>query len=550
VGQSADGYSSIELRTYISVLRRRWYFVVLSALVCGSSAFLWARRETPLYLASTQLLLSTTSVDASGQVGHDDIVTELQLIESGVVADRARAADAGINAVAASQVGTSQVIAVQAVGATSAVASRSVDAHVHAYLALRAELRLDPTPELTDLEQRSIEITRSVDDLNTQLLVGTAELRSKFGAGARGESPEQLRKRQADFDQARGDLEVRLLPSMQAYRALQASLLQRITDVRASLAKSNPVPTIVSRTVSASPVSPRPMDNARGGLALGFVVGLCGAFMAEALDPTVRNYRDLEYLLADETPVLAALPRTKRRRRKRAPLAIDDPASGEAEVYRYVWLASGARAASDRPPTMLVCGVDQHAGATRVAANLAATAAAQHDMVLIDCQGGPRTVAGFFGLAESPGLWEIVRQDASPLDTTQSVPFVAHLRALTMGHVPQQQVREALGGLPAVIADLNSRGSAVVVNGPPLGDSTLPLVALGMTHVVLVASAGRTSRRAMVRARQSFDDAGLVVVAAILTRAPLLFIRSKALLAPFATLLNDADGPLIEAAGR
>ena len=47
----------IELRKYLAVLARWWWFLMLAPGILGSLAFLYSGRQTPMYCASEDILV-------------------------------------------------------------------------------------------------------------------------------------------------------------------------------------------------------------------------------------------------------------------------------------------------------------------------------------------------------------------------------------------------------------------------------------------------------------------------------------------------------------
>jgi non-specific protein-tyrosine kinase len=67
----------MELRGYIDVLRRRWLFFILLPLIAGISAFVISRQITPIYAATSTLLVNQTQ--QPGVVQYNDVLTSERL---------------------------------------------------------------------------------------------------------------------------------------------------------------------------------------------------------------------------------------------------------------------------------------------------------------------------------------------------------------------------------------------------------------------------------------------------------------------------------------
>ena len=89
-----NGY--VEVSDYGSVLRRRWYLVILGVLAGAAVAAGYLLTSTVTYASTTSVLVTPTDVATTAQVaggrttGPVDLDTEAQLVKSSVVAQGAR----------------------------------------------------------------------------------------------------------------------------------------------------------------------------------------------------------------------------------------------------------------------------------------------------------------------------------------------------------------------------------------------------------------------------------------------------------------------------
>ena len=47
----------MELQDYLHIVRRRWWIVVLVALIAGATAFVFSRLQTPIYKSAMKLTI-------------------------------------------------------------------------------------------------------------------------------------------------------------------------------------------------------------------------------------------------------------------------------------------------------------------------------------------------------------------------------------------------------------------------------------------------------------------------------------------------------------
>ena len=69
-----------EIKRYLSILRNRWWILLLGTVLAGSSAFIFSRRQQPVYEAKTLLLINQGS--SSGNATYSDILASEQLVST------------------------------------------------------------------------------------------------------------------------------------------------------------------------------------------------------------------------------------------------------------------------------------------------------------------------------------------------------------------------------------------------------------------------------------------------------------------------------------
>lgn len=70
----------VELRDQVGVLRRRWYLVVVTLLVCLGLSLLYISRTTPTYVATAEVLLGAPSGQGSRGLTDNQIATEARVV--------------------------------------------------------------------------------------------------------------------------------------------------------------------------------------------------------------------------------------------------------------------------------------------------------------------------------------------------------------------------------------------------------------------------------------------------------------------------------------
>lgn len=252
------------------------------------------------------------------------------------------------------------------------------------------------------------------------------------------------------------------------------------------------------------------------GIVVGLILGLLLALLVDRIDTRLRRREDVEE--AYRLPVVAEVPHTRRRGRRRAAVAVfANPVGQVAEAYRSLRTAltmlpsrvvavdtwgpapvappAPARTAKG-PQVVLVTSARAGEGKSTTAANLAATLAESGKRVLVvDADFRNPSMHRLFDVSAGAGLADLLAPDSPPeLGVLPRLTDVPNIRVLTAGH--SEQFR---GGVPtriaAVIAESRQFADAIVIDAAPILGSSDALDFLAyVDSVVVVARLGRVNR--------------------------------------------------------
>jgi capsular exopolysaccharide synthesis family protein len=195
-----------------------------------------------------------------------------------------------------------------------------------------------------------------------------------------------------------------------------------------------------------------------------------------------------------------------------------DPASPAAEAYRGVrtWLRT---LASERPlRTVLVTGPPSADGRSTTVANLAtALARAGQEVVAVGCDLRTPRLHEFFGVLNRVGFTSVLLGEVPLSAALQRVSGEPRLRLLSSGPVPPNP-SELLSSQRAteVLAALAAQVDCVVAESPAVGFSDAAVLANQADGVVLVVSAGRTTRAEVTAALADLEPARAHVLGVVL----------------------------------
>jgi capsular exopolysaccharide synthesis family protein len=300
------------------------------------------------------------------------------------------------------------------------------------------------------------------------------------------------------------------------YDALQMRLKE--ASVTAGLSATNI--TVVDRAiVPLIPVAPRKSMSLLLGLLGGLLSGTVLAFMVESIDDTLQTSEEVENV--SMLPSLATIPHIQgdsakqKRGRSTDPglsdphalqlVALQSPKSHAAEAYRG--LRSALLLSSiDRPPRVIVVtSAFPGEGKTTTTVNTAIAFAQRGERVLlVDADLRRGSLDRVFKLDDkSFGLSTVLANPAAYSDLASPLPDLPMLRVLPTGPRPpnpaemlssnrmEEQLRQWAKEYDRVIID----------TAPVLAVSDTQAMAAMADTVILVARAGMTRKRALIRAR-------------------------------------------------
>jgi Mrp family chromosome partitioning ATPase/capsular polysaccharide biosynthesis protein len=489
---------------YLHVLRRRIWVVVPTVLLVQLAAVFFTLRQSDLYEASAEVLLSRQSLAATLTDTPDPLSSQEPDRFAQTEADLARVPQVAEQVVRATGIGTPE----QLLAASSVSPKRDSDLLVF-------------TVEDGDQERAAT--------LATAYASAFSRYRRELGTIA--------------YRQARRGLEDRiatLRAERPRRRRLIADLAEKVQELRTLETLQVGNTSVVRSARGAAQVRPTPRRNGILGLALGLVLGIGLGFLRDALDTRVRSAEDVAEGLG--LPLLARLPEPPRRLRDEEELVMfAEPTSSRAEAFRvlrtnveFANLDRGAR-------TIMVTSALEGEGKSTTVANLAiAFARAGKRVVLVDLDVRRPILDRFFQLGGVPGLTDVVLGYVELEDAIAHIS-VAHgeravkWRATGNGTASVEGVVDVLpcGPLPPdagefvatqaiteILKRLRERYELVLVDSPPLlhvGDAMT--LAARIDGLLLVSSLRLARRQLLAESRRILETLpaetlGVVVAAA------------------------------------
>ncbi|HLA95683.1 MAG TPA: polysaccharide biosynthesis tyrosine autokinase [Pyrinomonadaceae bacterium] len=288
-------------------------------------------------------------------------------------------------------------------------------------------------------------------------------------------------------------------------------------------------------------ISPRRLTTVLAALFLSTLFGMGLALFLEYLDDTISSTEEIESYL--QLPALAAIPTMaslpKRKlllvganqeveedRSKSELLIYADSRSSLAEAYRQLRTSILLSTAGHAPKTLLVTSSLPSEGKTTTATNTAISLAQTGARVLIiDADMRKPHVHTVFNIKNGAGLSSVLSSDMSEAEILQVVNKDERTKVsiLTCGPIPPNPA-ELIGSeqMSKLLKMFQKHFDHIVVDSPPISSFTDGVLVASMVDgVILVVSAGRTSRQVARRSRQLVLDVGARIFGVVLNNVNL-----------------------------
>jgi Mrp family chromosome partitioning ATPase/capsular polysaccharide biosynthesis protein len=470
------------IRRYLRTLWEHAWLVVLCVVVCVAGTALYVARAPRKYRATADMLISPVPANTTTLIGLPvlfssgdptrDVLTASSLITTQQVA-----------AVAATMLHPSESPGhlLASVTATPVGQSNLVAVTASATSARRAEQIANAFPQAV-IATRAAALHQAINTIIPSLQAQAARL-------------------------------------PRALRGQPGTVSDQLSQLQTLAGSPDPTMTLAAPAIQpGSPYTPRVKLSLAAGLFGGLILGIGLAFAYQALDPRLRREEELRELFP--IPILAQIPRERRRRKSRRPMLPAELSFGALEGYRTLrtMLASRARG---RSRAYLMTGSSPAEGKTTSAIGLAAALAhGGSRVILIEADLRRPTIAQTLDLHVEYGTEDVIVGRTKLTDALIVADFDGRpLRVLAVRR-PGATHADRLSPSVArrLISDALGQADFVVIDSPPLTDvsDALPLANLA-DEVLIVARMGVSKLTKLARLHdmlvsQGTTPSGLVLV--------------------------------------
>ena len=465
------------LRDYAVVVWRRKWLVIVPALLTGFVAAVLTLAQTPMYRASADVLVrlppTATSLGATGAVLSPRLVeNEFETASGSTLKSEVRAVIGSEPTLSVSSKEGSDVFTFTATSSDPDAAALAANTYAEQYIALQQET------------------------LIAEYGARTAVLLDQLAAIEAGTVDEN---REAEYQRELENL-----------------------AVSTELARTSGSTLIDAAAPPGAPFEPNPTRTVTLALVVGLLIGLGAAFLVDYLDTSVRDEEDLVH--ATGLPNLATIPNLpgKKAAADRPYLVTrEHPHSPAAESFRSLQTAIRFLSVERPLRRILVTSPRPGEGKTTTATNLAITAARSGQRVLlVDCDLRKPQAHLFFGLDNDQGFTSVLLGETSMRRVAQRVSDAPALAVITSGPMPPN-ASELLAG-ERTKASLDALGQSVdlvILDSPPVLPVSDPVILASLVDgVIVVASAGVTDRRQLVKAVDRLAQVDAPLLGTVLNR--------------------------------
>lgn len=500
----------MELKQYVQMLWRWAWLIVLCALLAGTSAFIISRQMTPIYEASTTLLIFQAPA-TSATPDYTSILTSERLAQTYAELLKKK----------------------PVLDAVIANLNLDVDAET-----LRDNMRVtvvrDTQLIVLTLEWVNPETAATIANEMVKVFIEqNEELQASRYATSRQSLEQELASIQSDIDATQQRLDdlsdlgnalpgerERLDTLMSEYRSTYATVLQSLEQVRLTEAQStNNLNVVEPAHPNFDPVRPRTTLNTLLAVIVGTMLAVGVAFLMEYLNDRIRSGDEVEQLTG--LPVLAAIARIKG-----IPIPAQIVSSGGgrspiAESYRMLRANIEFSAVDRTIRTLLVTSSSPGEGKSTTVSNLATTMAlAGQRVIVVDADLRRPTQHAYFQLPNEHGLTNALLREGNDYSDCLLTTNVHNLRVMPSGPLPPNPA-ELLGSqrMAHLVASLKQQADVIVFDSPPvLSVVDAALLAHSTDATLMVVQSEATRAGALTRAREQLAQAGVRLIGSVFNK--------------------------------
>jgi polysaccharide biosynthesis transport protein len=506
-----------ELKKYGTILWHWAWLIVLGTLLGAGIAYASSRLTTPVYAASTTLLVNEapssgktadyTSILTSERLArtYSEMMTKKPVLEEALKnlnIDPA-SVDPLPARISVNLVRDTQLMVLQVESEDPQLAKNLANAIPTAFSQQNAAVQ---TERYSDSKAN---LTKEIDAFKEQIAGKQTEINA-IGTPSSPAKESELARLQTELTQLRQSL---------------TYLLQSYENIRLAEAQSTSnIVTVEEATLPVTPIRPRTVQNTLLGALVGLMLSVGLVFLIEYLDDRIRSPDQIDKVL--KLPVVGLIAKMGNGYHgtgKHRLIAVREPRSPIVEAFRSL-RTNIQFAGVDQPiRALLVTSAGPSEGKSTVAANLAVVMAqAGLKVALLDADLRRPTQHKQFNQVNRSGLTDMILRDPSQWSGLAIASGVPNLSLLLSGSLPPNP-SELLGSkrMRQLLDHLHQSYDVVIIDAPPLLPVTDALVLSPLTDgVLLVIDYGSTRIGEAVQGKTQLDQSGARILGVVMNKIP------------------------------
>lgn len=486
--------SAVELGDYLGIIRRRYVVVGLAVLVCLVLGAGYGLTRPDVFRSQSEIALPAPSTTQTATQVTEDVQTELAVIRSDLVAERAAEAVGDVDDprdllanLTVEAPPEARVLVVVYRASSAEAAQDGAKAFAEGYIAVKeAEQQAAIDEQVERYSERIATLDEGVAAQDA-ILARADEDSNEFRSAERNRD---------DLASNKADLELELA-AVQSQPVDGGTIITPARLPRQAQAKG------LGRTLAAA-------------IAAGLVLGLGAAFVLDRLDTRVRGAADLQQVLGVQS--LGSIPVFPERYRRpgTALVTVHAPNGPEADAFRRLRTSVLLAVRDAGVRTLAVTSSVADEGKTTVAANLAvAMAQGGRRVLLVSADLRRAGIEELFDLPDAPGLTDVLLFRASVDEVERKV---GDLVVITRGS-PVDNPTDLLGSesTAGAVTALAHGFDLVIFDTPPvLAVADVLVLAPHLDTTLLVVSLAQASTAQVSEAGAELTLAGANVLGAAL----------------------------------
>lgn len=492
--------STIDLQMILNILRRWAWVIALSAVLAGLAAFIVSKQMTPVYEATTTVLINEapstkatdyTAVMASERIArtYSEMLTKRPVME-GIIERLGMPISATdlAAAITVTPVRDTQLITIKVENTNpdmgALIANTLVDVFSEQIMATQTSRYA--------ASKQSLE--KQMSDLDYQISL----TRAQIAEASNPTTIDRLEDKISRYEQSYNNLAL----SYEQVRLTEAQTISSVVQVEQAAPPE-------------TPVRPKVMQNTALAAVVGMMLALGAVFLVETLNDTIKDPDEITKRL--KLPILAMIGSYEYP--NEGPVSQLHPRSFEAEAFRVLRTNVQYTAVDEPIRSILVTSPTPSDGKTTVAANLAVVSAqGGRHVTLLDADLHRPRVHKVFNTHNRAGLSSLLVQTSIDLPAVQQDTKTLDLKMIGSGPIVPNP-SELLGSrkMQTLLNTLTAETDLVVVDTPPvLSVTDAVVIAPHVDAVLLVVKPEKTNIRALKQAVDQLNRVGAKVIGVVL----------------------------------